>query len=104
MVKDKKLTKRQKEILEYKNAMNDYLSNSSNITTSLYTSTDIIKIFKKIAKDSKMKQNAQEDYQKDLKAYKLMNDSYKQALQEAQNTIASIEKQNELYKNILSAN
>ena len=56
--------------------MNDYLSNSSNITTSLYTSTDIIKIFKKIAKDSKMKQNAQEDYQKDLKAYKLMNDSY----------------------------
>ena len=92
--------KDKKEILEYKNAMNDYLSNSSNIMTSLYTSTDIIKIFKKIAKDSKMKQNAQEDYQKDLKAYKLMNDSYKQALQEAQNTIASIEKQNELYKNI----
>lgn len=92
--------KDKKEILEYKNAMNDYLSSASNITTSLYTSSDIIKIFKKIARDSKMKQNAQEDYQKDLKAYKLMNDSYKQALQEAQNTIASIEKQNELYKNI----
>ena len=92
--------KDKKEIIEYKNAMNDYLSYTSNITTSLYTSSDIIKIFKKVTKDSKMNQNIQEDYQKDLKAYKLMNDSYKQALQEAQNTIASIEKQNELYKNL----
>ena len=89
------------EVFELKTALNDYLTSTNTLNTSLYSSTDLIKIFKKsytnLIKETKQKENEKEDYKKDIKCYKSMNESYKQALKDAQSTIAILEQQNKMY-------
>ena len=92
------------EVFELKTALNDYLTSTNTLNTSLYSSTDLIKIFKKsytnLIKETKQKENEKEDYQKDIKCYKSMNESYKQALKDAQSTIAILEQQNKMYHSL----
>lgn len=92
------------EVFEFKTALNDYLASTNTLNTSLYSSTDLIKIFKKsymnILKETKKRESEKEDYQKDIKCYKSMNESYKQALKDAQSTIAILEQQNKMYHSL----
>lgn len=85
--------KLKKECSEFKKCIIDYLSSVEKSNTSLYNSNDIIKIFKK----SFRKCSKSPDYEKDIRSYKLMYETYKHALDDSQKQIHKLK--NEIRQN-----
>lgn len=85
------------QLNEFQKVINEYLKQFHDLNSSLYSPEDLIKIFKKnyskVLNDMNSKENKKNEFEKDLKLYKTMSDTYKQALEDSQIKLKAFEKE-----------
>ena len=88
-----------KDITTCKEAIRDYLVDSGNPNTNVYGTGDLVKVFKKTYVDfkneTKRRIEEKEALGKDLRSYKIMVDTYKNALTAIQSRVNVLTKENE---------
>ena len=88
-----------KDITTCKETIRDYLVDSGNPNTNVYGTNDLVKVFKKtyidFKNETKRKIEEKEVLVKDLRSYKIMVETYKNALNVMQSKVNVLKKENE---------
>ena len=88
-----------RDITTCKEAIRDYLVDAGNPNTNVYGTNDLVKVFKKTYMDFKSEARAKVDEKeslaRDLRSYRMMVDTYKNALSVAQGKVSVLLKEKE---------